>query len=89
MTDVFHHLLIWLAMTPVILAAGLALAALLVYAFVLIRDGLKYGEVSEQLSSLSWEIGTIGHWAHNEHFTDAEFRRLVKDKTAGRSVVAR
>lgn len=54
-----------------------------------INNAFKYDDVSRKLSDLSWEMAAIGHWAHNEDFTDAEFRRMVKDTTRGREVVAR
>lgn len=54
-----------------------------------LNNAFKYDKVSRKLSDLSWEIGAIGHWAHNKDFTDAEFRSMVKEKTRGRDVVAR
>jgi hypothetical protein len=54
-----------------------------------LKNAFKYDNVSSKLSNLSWEMAEIGHAAHSEDFTDSEFRRMVKDKTRGREVVAR
>lgn len=95
---ILYESLIILIMTEVFVATAFVLAVMLgsLVAFVIagnvcifIGNAFKYNKVSEQLSALSWEIAAIGHWAHNEDLTDAEFRGMVKKKTRGREVVAR